>query len=73
MDARLIEPAIKACFAEIYTKLREAKRIAKAADACAQAGSLGEAVKVSMDIEQLIYDAGRLHDAVTLLGRLAER
>ena len=36
-----------------------------------QAGSLAEAVTVSMDIEQLIYEAGRLHDAASLLNRLS--
>ena len=50
----------------------EAARIAKAAQACAQAGSLSEAVTISMDIEQLIYEAGRLHDAASLLNRLAQ-
>jgi hypothetical protein len=39
-------------------------RVARAAEACVQAGSVAEGVEVSMDIEQLIYEAGRLHDAV---------
>ncbi|GMO16296.1 MULTISPECIES: hypothetical protein [Bradyrhizobium] len=71
MDAQTIEPAVKACLVEIHTKLKEACRIAAAAQACAEAGSFAEAVQVSMDIEQLIYYAGRLHDAVCLLGRLS--
>ncbi|MGL3111422.1 hypothetical protein [Bradyrhizobium sp. BR 1432] len=71
MDAQTIEPAIKACLVEIHAKLKEASQIAKAAQACAEAGSLAEAVHVSMDIEQLIYEIGRLHDAVCLLGRLS--
>jgi hypothetical protein len=62
--------AILACLTEIHGRLSEATRIAKAAEACAQAGSLSEAVTVSMDIEQLIYEAGRLHDAVSLMNRL---
>lgn len=37
----------------------------------AEAGSIPEAIRVSMDLDQYIYDAGRLHDAVTLLGRSA--
>lgn len=72
MDARTLEPAVKACLARIRAKLTEAQQIAKAAEACAQAGSLNEAVQISMGIEQLIYDAGRLHDAVSLLSRWAE-
>jgi hypothetical protein len=50
--------------------LREATRIAKAAEACASAGSVSEGVTVSMDIEQLIYEAGRLRDAASLLNCL---
>ena len=46
--------------------------LAKAAEACASAGSVAEGIAVSMDIEQLIYEAGRLHDAASLLNRLSQ-
>ncbi len=72
MEVQTIEPAITACLVEIHGKLKEAARTAKAAKACAETGSINEAVQVSMGIEQLIFDAGRLHDAVSLLGRLIE-
>ena len=62
--------AIIACLTEIHGRLSEATQIAKAAEACALAGSISEAVTVSMDIEQLIYEAGRLQDAVSLLNRI---
>ena len=71
MDRAMIEPAIKIVVIEIHSKLNEAARIAKAAEACALAGSVAEGVTVSMDIEQLIYEAGRLQDAVSLLNRLS--
>jgi hypothetical protein len=71
MDRATIEPAIKILLTEIHAKLTEATRIAKAAEACALAGSIAEGVSVSMDIEQLIYDAGRLQDAALLLDRLS--
>jgi hypothetical protein len=71
MDPAVINEAIKACLTEIHSRLSEAARIAKAAEACAAAGSVGEGVTVSMDIEQLIYEAGRLHDAASLLKRLS--
>lgn len=70
MDTKAIAPVIQACLAEMRAKLKEAAGIAKAAEACAEAGSIDEAVQVSMGIEQLIYDADRLHDAVALLGRM---
>ena len=71
MDRATIEPAIRIVLTEIRSKLNEAVRIAKAAEACALAGSVAEGVTVSMDIEQLIYEAGRLRDAASLLSRLS--
>ena len=71
MDRATIEPAIRIVLAEIHAKLNEAARIAKAAEACALAGSIAEGVTVSMDIEQLIYEADRLQDAASLLNRLS--
>ena len=72
MDRATIEAAIKGIISELRAKLTEATRIAKAAEACALAGSVDEGVSVSMDIEQLIYEAGRLHDAASLLNRLSQ-
>jgi hypothetical protein len=71
MDRITMEPAIKIILGQIHAKLDEAARIAKAADACAKAGAVAEGVAVSMDIEQLIYEAGRLQDAASLLNRLS--
>jgi hypothetical protein len=71
MDTAAVNEAIKACLSEIHSRLSEAARISKAAEACASAGSVAEAVTVSIDIEQLIYEAGRLHDAASLLNRLS--
>jgi hypothetical protein len=71
MDRATIESAIKILLTEIHSKLGEAARIAKAAEACALAGSVAEGVAVSMEIEQLIYEAGRLGDAASLLSRLS--
>jgi len=71
MDRATIEPAIRIVLTEIHSKLNEAARIAKAAEACALAGSVAEGVTVSMDMEQLIYEAGRLQDAASLLHRMS--
>jgi hypothetical protein len=65
MDRATIESAIRNVLAEIHSKLNEAARIAKAAEACALA------VTVSMDIEQQVYEAGHLQDAASLLNRLS--
>jgi hypothetical protein len=71
MERASIEPTIKLIIAEIHSKLDEATRIAKAAEACVQNGAIAEGIEVSMDIEQLIYEAGRLQDAASLLNRLS--
>jgi hypothetical protein len=71
MDRATIEPAIRLVLSEIHSKLSEATRIAKAAEACALAGSVAQGVTISMEIEQLIYEAGRLQDSVSLLNRLS--
>jgi hypothetical protein len=76
MEDKMAKPvfndAVVACLDEVHARLAEAARIAKASQACAQAGSLAEAVTISMDIEQLVYEAGRLHDAASLLNRLSQ-
>ena len=53
MDAAIAETAIKAYLKEIHTRLNEAAGIAKAADACAEAGDADSGVQVALDIEQL--------------------
>jgi hypothetical protein len=72
MDRTAIEPAIKCILTEIADRLADAARIARAAEACALAGSIGEGVTVSIDIEQILYEAGRLQDAASLLNRLSQ-
>ena len=72
MDRGLAKEAVKACLSEARKKLDDAARIARAAEACAEAESIDEGVRISMDVEQLIYEAGRLHDAASLMSRLSE-
>jgi hypothetical protein len=71
MDREIAEKTIAVILTEIHLRLAEAARIAKAAEACALAGSIAEGVTVSMDIEQIIYETGRLQDAASLLNRLS--
>ena len=71
MDRKTLEPAIKSILSEIARLTANAARIGKAAEACANAGSIAEGVTVSMEIEQIAYEAGRLQDAASLLNRLS--
>jgi len=70
-DRAIAEKAITIILTEIHLRLDEAARIAKAAEACALAGSIAEGVTVSMDIEQIIYETGRLQDAASLLNKIS--
>ena len=71
MDRAIVAKTIAIILTEIHLRLDEAARIARAAEACALAGSITEGVTVSMDIEQIIYETGRLQDAASLLNRLS--
>lgn len=72
MAKPVISGAAVARLGQMHAQLLTASHIAKAAQACAEAGSLSDAITVSMDIEQLIYEACRFHDAASLLNRLAQ-
>ena len=70
MDKAAINETMKICFGEIQAKLNEAMQIARAAEACAKAGSLDQGVEISMDMDQQLYDASRMHDAICLMNRI---
>jgi hypothetical protein len=72
MDRAATEAAIKIYLFEIRERLDKAARVAKAAEACAQAGDVDNGVQVALDIEQLAYEAGRLLDAASLLNRISQ-
>ena len=72
MDRNVVEAAVTACLTEVHARLAKATQIAKAAEACARAGGIAESVQISMEIEQLAYEAGRLQDAASLLNRLGD-
>mgnify|MGYP000876558196 CR=1 FL=1 len=72
MDNHTAAQAVRVILAAIQIRLEDAARIARAASACAQAGSTGEGVTLALDIEQPVHEAGRLLDAASLLNRLTE-
>ena len=66
----MLDTVVAVHIAEMTKRLVKAAEIAKAADACASAGSVDAAVDVSMDIEQLIYEATTLLNAASLVRRI---
>jgi len=69
IDNTAVQQTIGAMLAAIQHRLEEATRIARAATACAQAGSINEGVTLALDIEQSIHEAGRLLEAASFLNR----
>jgi hypothetical protein len=70
MDANALELTIKTSLKEMHQRLERAASIAKAADACAEAGSIEKAVEVALDIEQLIYEVNTFLNAASMMHRI---
>ncbi|MEH2709874.1 hypothetical protein ABIF21_004132 [Bradyrhizobium elkanii] len=70
MDAQAAETAVRTYLTEIRTRIDKAAGIARAADACAGAGFCDKAVEISLDIEQPLYEATTLLNAVSLINRI---
>ena len=72
MDTATAHFAIKTFLKDIRERLDKAARVAKAAEACAEA-DVDKGVQIALDLEQSLYEASRLLDAVSLIGRLSQR
>jgi hypothetical protein len=70
MDRVAADHAVRVLLNEIRARLDEAARTAQAAQACAEAGNIEKGVEVALDIEQPVYEAGRLLDAASLIKRI---
>lgn len=62
--------SVKACLDEISGRLTDAAAIAKAAVTCAENGSEREALRIAMDLDELLSEAATLHGAMCLIGRM---
>jgi hypothetical protein len=67
MDAATLEAILKMHLRKMRERLDRAAGIAKAAEACAEAGNVTKAVEIALDVEQLLYGdhlpERRQHDA----------
>jgi hypothetical protein len=70
MDRDAAELTVRAYIKEVRTRLDKAAGIARAADACAGAGFCDKAVEITLDIEQPLYEATTLMNAVSLINRI---
>jgi hypothetical protein len=70
MDAESAEITVRTYLTEVRIRLDKAAAIARAADACAGAGFSDKAVEITLDIEQRLYEATTLLNAVSLINRI---
>ena len=61
--------SVTGCLIEISARLTDAAAIAKAAVVCAESGSEKDAVRLSMDLDELLHEADTLHRTVALMNR----
>jgi hypothetical protein len=62
--------SITGCLKEISGRLSDAAAVAKAAVTCAESGSECQAVKIVLDVEEMLHEASTLLNGVTLLTRM---
>jgi hypothetical protein len=70
MDAQTLDLVLKSHLAEMRQRLEQAASIAKAAEACAEAGNVDKAVEISLDVEQLIYEVTTFLNAASMINRI---
>ena len=67
MDARMVEATLKAHIAEMRQRLDQAAGIAKAAEACAEAGNIEKAIDIALDVE---HEVSTFLNAASLMNRI---
>ena len=70
MDAHTAEITIKLYLTEMRDRLDRAVNIARAAQACADAGHVERGIEVALDIEPLVYEVSTFLNAASLINRL---
>jgi hypothetical protein len=67
MTPETIDTAVTELLQQVSQKLEQAVQIAKAAEACAEAGNPKKAVEVIMDVEDLMFRATTLLNGASVL------
>jgi hypothetical protein len=62
--------SITGCLKEISGRLTDAAAVAKAAVTCAESGSEHEAVRIMLEVDEMLHEASTLLNGVTLLKRM---
>ena len=67
-----VETTIKVYLSQMRAQLDEAANIAKAAEACADAGNIQKGVEIALDVEQLLYEVNTFLNAASMIHRLGK-
>jgi hypothetical protein len=70
MDTNVAAACIELFLRHMQQDLEGSAAIAKAANACAEAGNPKKAIEIALDVEQLINEAETLLNAASLLNRM---
>ena len=69
MASEVVELTIKCFLKGIRLRLDKAVAVAKAEEACSDAGSIDQALTIALDIEQPLYEVSTYLNAASLLNR----
>jgi hypothetical protein len=72
MDARTVEITMKADLKQMRERLERAVSIARAAEACADAGNVEKGIEVARDVEELVYQVNTFLNAASMFDRLGK-
>ncbi len=72
MDPVTLEITIKVHLKEMRERLDHAASIARAAQACADAGNIEKGIEIALDVEQLIYEVNTFLNAASLINRISK-
>jgi hypothetical protein len=69
MDDATLNTLLTQYLHEMRTRLDQVAGIAKAAEACADAGNIPKAIEIALEVEQPIYEVTTFLDAASLMSR----
>ncbi len=72
MDPHTVEVTIKIYLKQMRERLERAASIAKAAEACADAGNVEKGIEIALDVEELIHEMNTFLNAASMINRLGK-
>lgn len=72
MDDATLNTLLTLYLREMRIRLDQIAGVAKAAEACADAGNIAKAIEIALDIEQPIYEVTTFLNAASLMKRIGK-